>query len=102
MLSWCPTALAAGVRALVDAESVEWDGGRYCTTSYWCACCGARWSEDNWPVVLLVGNENMPAARKASPGRRWRHHSTRPHWPDVDGVRAWYARLIEAPDERAG
>ena len=53
-------------------------------------------------MVLLVGNENMTAARTASPGRRWRHHANLPHWRDADGVRAWYRRLIDGAAELAG
>jgi hypothetical protein len=41
--------------ARLDAEEICWDGGRYASATYFCACCGHRWSEDDWPLVLALG-----------------------------------------------
>lgn len=56
--SYCPNGLATATRrldALVDASEVSWDGGAYATAHYECACCGHRWTEDDWPIVLALG-----------------------------------------------
>lgn len=89
MPSYCPNGLrgARGLDALIDAESVEWDGGRYVTAYYRCPCCDSTWSEPNWPVVFLFGNEHMPAVRAASgsiTGRRYisADDLRRPNWRD--------------------
>jgi hypothetical protein len=39
---------------LIDAESVEWTGGRYATARYRCPCCRVEWTE-RWPVLLMLG-----------------------------------------------
>jgi hypothetical protein len=75
MPSYCPVGVATATRrldALVDATEVSWDGGRYATAHYFCACCGSTWTEDNWPAVFPFG-----------PNWRQRHHEP-VHW--VAGV----------------
>jgi hypothetical protein len=60
MPSYCPRGLAEvdwrhRLAVLTDADEVHWDGGPHVTTHYTCACCGHRWSEHGWPVVMLFG-----------------------------------------------
>lgn len=72
MPDYCPVArrtIRNRLDALVDAEAVEWHGGRYCTAHYRCPCCGATWSDDGWPVVMLFGADTPPSvfAERARP-----------------------------------
>jgi hypothetical protein len=52
---WCLTECTrCGAR--LDATEIFWDGvTRYASATYHCACCGHRFSEDDWPLLLALG-----------------------------------------------